>query len=94
MPKLKLPNIENVVAIDIHTHAEEPCGMHGDDGGICEFRHRPPSRSKTRQIPRIFRALAFSTFGRISSRISILEKSDSQRSGVMTGQSEPNSILS
>src|SRR6516165_8671943 len=32
MPKLKLPNIENVVAIDIHTHAEEPCGMHGDDG--------------------------------------------------------------
>ena len=28
----KLPNIEDVVAIDIHTHAEEPCGMHGDDG--------------------------------------------------------------
>src|SRR6202142_2967682 len=32
MPRLKLPNIEDVVAIDIHTHAEEPCGMHGDDG--------------------------------------------------------------
>src|ERR1700676_804208 len=32
MSKLKLPNIEGVVAIDIHTHAEEPCGMHGDDG--------------------------------------------------------------
>src|SRR5260370_41453197 len=32
MPKLKPPDIENVVAIDIHTHAEEPCGMHGDDG--------------------------------------------------------------
>ena len=32
MPKLKLPDIDNVVAIDIHTHAEEPCGMHGDDG--------------------------------------------------------------
>src|SRR6202165_2147102 len=32
MAKLKLPNIDNVVAIDIHTHAEEPCGMHGDDG--------------------------------------------------------------
>src|SRR6201992_3116624 len=32
MPKLKLPNIEDVVAIDIHTHAEEPCGMQGDDG--------------------------------------------------------------
>ena len=32
MPKLKLPDIEKVVAIDIHTHAEEPCGMHGDDG--------------------------------------------------------------
>jgi hypothetical protein len=32
MPKLKLPNIDDVVAIDIHTHAEEPCGLHGDDG--------------------------------------------------------------
>ena len=32
MPKLKLPDIDKVVAIDIHTHAEEPCGMHGDDG--------------------------------------------------------------
>src|SRR3954453_20735940 len=32
MPQLMLPNIEDVVAIDIHTHAEEPCGMHGDDG--------------------------------------------------------------
>ena len=32
MANLKLPNVEDVVAIDIHTHAEEPCGMHGDDG--------------------------------------------------------------
>jgi hypothetical protein len=32
MSRLKLPNVEDVVAIDIHTHAEEPCGMHGDDG--------------------------------------------------------------
>ena len=32
MSKLKQPNIEDIVAIDIHTHAEEPCGMHGDDG--------------------------------------------------------------
>src|SRR5450631_3562637 len=32
MTKLKLPNLDDVVAIDIHTHAEEPCGMHGDDG--------------------------------------------------------------
>src|SRR3569833_1251924 len=32
MPKLSLPKIDDVVAIDIHTHAEEPCGMHGDDG--------------------------------------------------------------
>src|SRR5216117_3709922 len=32
MLKLKIPNIADVVAIDIHTHAEEPCGMHGDDG--------------------------------------------------------------
>src|SRR6266851_3779138 len=32
MAKLKFPNLDEVVAIDIHTHAEEPCGMHGDDG--------------------------------------------------------------
>jgi len=32
MPKLKLPAIDDVVAIDIHTHAEEPCGCHPDDG--------------------------------------------------------------
>ncbi len=25
-------NIENLVAIDFHTHAEEPCGSHPDDG--------------------------------------------------------------
>src|SRR5271167_1445450 len=46
------------------------------------------------QIPKSFRALALRTFGLISSRISSLAKSDSQRSGVITGQSEPNSILS
>jgi len=37
--------------------------------------------------------LAFSTFGLISSRISSLAKSASQRSGVIAGQSEPNSGL-
>jgi hypothetical protein len=28
---LKLPIVDDAVAIDIHTHAEELCGMHGDD---------------------------------------------------------------
>ncbi len=37
-PQLRL------VAIDIHTHAEEPCGMHGDDG-YGDFQER-----KTDQI--------------------------------------------
>ena len=46
------------------------------------------------QMPSSLRALAFSTFGLISSRMSSLAKSASQRSGVITGQSEPNSILS
>src|ERR1035437_6899276 len=32
MPKLPLLNPDDLVAIDIHTHAEEPCGMHADDG--------------------------------------------------------------
>ena len=32
MSKLKIANIDDVVAIDIHTHAEEPCGLHADDG--------------------------------------------------------------
>ncbi len=26
------PDLDKVVAIDIHTHAEEPCGTHADDG--------------------------------------------------------------
>ena len=25
-------NPDDLVAIDIHTHAEEPCGCHADDG--------------------------------------------------------------
>ena len=25
-------DLENIRAIDIHTHAEEPCGCHADDG--------------------------------------------------------------
>ena len=25
-------DLEHIRAIDIHTHAEEPCGMHADDG--------------------------------------------------------------
>ena len=29
---MKLLNPDDLVAIDIHTHAEEPCGCHGDDG--------------------------------------------------------------
>ena len=32
MPKLPMLNPDDFVAIDIHTHAEEPCGLHGDDG--------------------------------------------------------------
>lgn len=37
-------------------------------------------------ILKIFRALAFNTLGRISSRMSSSAKSASQRSGVITGQ--------
>jgi hypothetical protein len=67
-----------------------------------DVRHGPPfqengiraARWTALYIPKIFRALAFNTFGRISSRMSSFEKSDSHRSGVITGQSEPNSILS
>ena len=78
----------------------------GDEGcAFGEVRHGPPSRSTIRRerdgrrrhlayIPNIRRALAFNTLGLISSRISSLAKSASQRSGVITGQSEPNSILS
>ena len=25
-------NLDDLVAIDVHTHAEEPCGTHPDDG--------------------------------------------------------------
>ncbi|MBI3702004.1 MAG: amidohydrolase [Afipia sp.] len=32
LDKTKALNVDDLVAIDIHTHAEEPCGTHGDDG--------------------------------------------------------------
>src|SRR6202047_1687604 len=32
MTKLTLPNLDDVVAIDIPNPAETPCGTHGDDG--------------------------------------------------------------
>src|SRR3954471_15276838 len=32
MPKMPVLNPDDFVAIDIHTHAEEPCGLHADDG--------------------------------------------------------------
>src|SRR5215216_4723427 len=70
----------------------------GEDSDFGEFHHAPLSSPRGPApgdyIPKILRALAFSTFGRISSRMSSLAKSASQRSGVITGQSEPNSILS
>jgi len=28
----EMPDLDKVVAIDFHTHAEEPCGTHADDG--------------------------------------------------------------
>jgi hypothetical protein len=31
-PVMKLLNPDDLIAIDIHTHAEEPCGCHADDG--------------------------------------------------------------
>ena len=76
--------------------SDQERGEEGDDFG--EVRHGPSRNfaadDSLLYIPKIFRALAFSTFGRISSRMSSLAKSASQRSGVITGQSEPNSILS
>jgi len=71
--------------------SEKECGGKGSDFG--EVRQWPPF-CLALQMPNNFRAFAFSTFGLISSRISSFAKSDSQRSGVITGQSEPNSILS
>ena len=78
--------------------SDQECTCEDSDFG--ELHHAPLSSlygqppAKPTYIPKIFRALAFNTLGRISSRMSSLAKSASQRSGVITGQSEPNSILS
>src|SRR4029453_16515242 len=79
-------------------------GLAGGQGGSRERRQPRMHRDAAvnigdrlrlaRQIPNSFRALVFNTFGLISPRISSLAKSAIQRSGVITGQSEPNSILS
>ena len=40
-------NLDDIVAIDFHTHAEEACGMHADDGyddlqhAMAEYFHSP-----------------------------------------------------
>lgn len=40
-------NLDDIIAIDIHTHAEEPCGTHADDGyddfqaAMHEYFHSP-----------------------------------------------------
>jgi len=50
MPKLKLPDIDAMVAIDIHTHAKEPCACMATtvmttssaDGGLFKSPHKHP----------------------------------------------------
>ena len=41
LDKTKSMNVDDLVAIDIHTHAEEPSGPHGDDG----YDEFPPAMS-------------------------------------------------
>ena len=81
MAKLKLPDIEDVVAIDIHTHAEEPCGMHGDDGyddfqaQMADYFKSPNKHPPTVSGPR--RTTARRTSRRSSSRSTPSARPDS-----------------
>lgn len=46
-------DLDNVIAIDIHTHAEEPCGTHADDGyddlqaAMATYFHSPHAHPPT-----------------------------------------------
>jgi uncharacterized protein len=64
-PQLKVReravNIDDLVAIDIHTHAEEPCGTHPDDGydelqaQMAVYFHQPDNRPTIEETARYFR---------------------------------------
>src|SRR3984885_5939514 len=60
MPKLPLLNPDDLVAIDIHTHAEEPCGMHGDVG-YDDFQAQMAEyfKSPTKHPPTVSEAAAY-----------------------------------
>jgi len=50
-------NVNELVAIDVHTHAEEPCGTHPDDGydelqaQMAIYFNQPNGRPVTAAMP-------------------------------------------
>jgi hypothetical protein len=54
-------NVKELVAIDIHTHAEEPCGTHPDDGyddlqaAMAVYFNQPNNRPTIEETARYYR---------------------------------------
>ena len=50
-------NVDELVAIDVHTHAEEPCGTHPDDGydelqaAMAVYFNQPNNRRRPSRKP-------------------------------------------
>ena len=55
-------NVDELVAIDVHTHAEEPCGTHPDDGydelqaALAVYFNRPNNRPTVEETAAYYRA--------------------------------------
>ena len=55
-------NVKELVAIDIHTHAEEPCGTHPDDGyddlqaAMAVYFNQPNNRPTIEETASYYRA--------------------------------------
>jgi uncharacterized protein len=55
-------NVNELVAIDVHTHAEEPCGTHSDDGydelqaAMAAYFKQPNNRPTIEETAAYYRA--------------------------------------
>ena len=99
-------DLDQIAAIDVHVHAErnenepqDPVTGEFLDAAARYFGGSPTQPTAAEVALAHFRspssraAFSFSTRGRTSSLIGSRSKSASQRSGVIRGKSEPNSIL-
>jgi hypothetical protein len=93
MPSVKLPNVEEAVAIDIHTHAEEPCGMHADDG-YDDFQAQMAEyfKSPNKHPPTVPETAAYYRSKKIAAVIFPVTATSLPRSGASSSSNTPGCV--